>query len=73
MTATKDRVGRRGPGWHVTFTISVYRRTGGRLLGQADGLPVLLLTTTGRRTGRPRTVPVAYALDGGRYLVAGRT
>src|SRR3972149_10288367 len=30
---------------------------------------VLLLTTTGRRSGRPYTTPVVYAQDGGRYLI----
>lgn len=31
------------------------RATGGRLLGRVAGMPVLVLTTTGRRTGRART------------------
>ena len=31
--------------------------------------PVLLLTTRGRRTGRPRTVPLFYVRDGGRLVV----
>lgn len=33
------------------------------------GLPVLLLTTIGRRTGRGRTVPLLYLRDGGRLVV----
>jgi deazaflavin-dependent oxidoreductase (nitroreductase family) len=32
-------------------------------------LPTLLLRTTGRKTGRTRTNALAYATDGGRYLV----
>lgn len=46
----------------------VYRSTGGRLslTGRA---PVLLLTTTGRRTGRERTVPLLYVRDGDRLVV----
>ncbi len=41
----------------------LYRSTGGRLslTGRA---PVLLLTTTGRRTGKARTVPLLYLRDG---------
>ncbi len=31
--------------------------------------PLLLLTTTGRRTGQPRTSPVMYVRDGDRLLV----
>ena len=34
---------------------AVYRLSGGRLLGRVAGMPVLMLTTTGRRTGRART------------------
>jgi deazaflavin-dependent oxidoreductase (nitroreductase family) len=42
--------------------------SGGRLslTGRA---PVLLLTTTGRRTGVARTVPLFYLRDGGRLVV----
>lgn len=38
----------------------VYRRTNGRRTAAnlLSGLPVIILTTTGARTGRPRTVPV---------------
>jgi deazaflavin-dependent oxidoreductase (nitroreductase family) len=46
----------------------LYRRTGGRLslTGRA---PVLLLTTTGRRTGKARTVPLLYLRDGDRLVI----
>ncbi|MFD0567375.1 nitroreductase/quinone reductase family protein [Kitasatospora saccharophila] len=40
--------------------------------GQVDGFPdLLLLTAAGRRTGKPRTTPLAYREDAGRYLVFG--
>ena len=42
----------------------VYRSTGGRLLGRLGHLEQVLLTTTGRRTGAPRTVPLAATLVG---------
>ncbi|HET8658299.1 MAG TPA: nitroreductase/quinone reductase family protein [Micromonosporaceae bacterium] len=46
------------------------RLTGGRLV--ALGLaPSLLLTTTGRRSGQPRTSPLLYAQDGGAFVVIG--
>ena len=35
---------------------TVFRATGGRVFGDALGRPVVMLTTTGRKTGVPRTV-----------------
>jgi len=35
-----------------------------------NGLPVLLLTTTGRKSGQAHTVPVAYLSHGNAYLIA---
>ena len=49
----------------------VYRLTGGRLLGELMGMPVLLLSTTGARTGQRRTTPLTYLPDGERYVVIG--
>lgn len=42
----------------------VYRATGGRVGGRIAGGPVLLLTTTGRKSGREHTVPLLYLEDG---------
>ncbi len=50
------------------FHTFVFRLTGGRLLGKF-GLPVLLLTTTGARTGRKQTAPLLYVEEGGALLV----
>jgi len=49
----------------------VYRRTNGRLGGSLAGIDMLLLTTTGRRTGDPRTTPLACMEDGGSFVVVG--
>jgi deazaflavin-dependent oxidoreductase (nitroreductase family) len=38
----------------------LYRWTGGRVGGSMMGLPVLLLTTTGRKTRQPRTTALMY-------------
>ena len=46
----------------------VYRATNGWLGGRIVGAPVLLLTTTGRRSGEERTVPLLY-LEVGENLV----
>ena len=43
----------------------LYRLTGGRVGGMTN----LLLTTTGRRSGEPRTVPLTYMADGERYVL----
>ncbi len=47
----------------------VYRVTGGRLGGRMVGAPVLLLTTTGRKTGKQRTIPLLYLEDGENLIV----
>ena len=35
----------------------------------SNGAPILLLTTTGRRTGDPTTTPLIFGRDGDRYVV----
>ena len=47
----------------------VYRLTGGKVGGQIGKLPVLLLTTIGRKSGQPRTQPLAYTKVGDGYAV----
>jgi F420H(2)-dependent quinone reductase len=46
----------------------LYRLTGGRI-SLTGGAPVLLMTTTGRRSGLPRTVPLLYVRDGDRLVI----
>ena len=53
------------------LNIPLYRLSGGRVGGRIADAPVLLLTTTGRKSGRPRTVPVVYLDDGERLAVIG--
>lgn len=48
---------------------AVYRLTRGRLLGRVAGMPVLLLTTTGRRSGRARTTPLTYFEAGDELVI----
>ena len=47
----------------------VYQGSGGRVLGRMGGQPVLLLQTTGRRSGRTRTTPVQHLPDGDTFVV----
>lgn len=49
----------------------VYRATNGRVGGRIVGGPVLLLTTTGRKSGRERTVPLLYLEDGEDMVIVG--
>jgi deazaflavin-dependent oxidoreductase (nitroreductase family) len=51
------------------LNVPVYRLSGGRMGGKVGKGPVLLLTTTGRKSGQPRTAPVLYLADGDRYVV----
>lgn len=53
------------------LNVPVYRATGGRLMGKVSKAPVLLLTTTGRRSGAVRTAPVLYMRDGESLIVIG--
>ena len=47
----------------------LYRCSGGRIGGTLRGGPVLLLTTTGRKTGQERTWPLCYLPASGDELV----
>jgi deazaflavin-dependent oxidoreductase (nitroreductase family) len=47
----------------------LYRRSGGKIGGKMFGAPVLLLTTTGRKSGRSWTVPLMYQTDGHRWVI----
>jgi len=47
----------------------IYRATGGKRGGTMGGNGILLLTTTGRKSGEARTVPVMSFEDGGDRLV----
>jgi F420H(2)-dependent quinone reductase len=47
----------------------LYRASGGRIGGKLGKAPILLLTTTGRKSGQPRTAPVLYLADGDRFVV----
>ena len=49
--------------------VRLYRATGGRIGGTIGGNPVLLLTTTGRKTGQPRTVALAHLASSATWVV----
>jgi deazaflavin-dependent oxidoreductase (nitroreductase family) len=49
--------------------IEEFRANEGRVGGGYEGRPMLLLTTTGARTGRTHTSPLVYLPDDGRVIV----
>jgi deazaflavin-dependent oxidoreductase (nitroreductase family) len=52
--------------------IEEFRASGGNVGGPLAGAPVLLLTTTGAKSGQERTCPLVYLSEGGRiYIFAG--
>jgi deazaflavin-dependent oxidoreductase (nitroreductase family) len=48
--------------------IEEFRAHGGRLSGPMAGREPMLLTTTGAKSGQPRTVVVGFRRDGDRFL-----
>jgi deazaflavin-dependent oxidoreductase (nitroreductase family) len=52
----------------TTVHTELYRRTGGKLGGKVGGAPMMLLTTTGRKSGQPRTTPLMCIKDGDQFL-----
>lgn len=52
-----------------TIHRTLYGASNGTLGKTFFGSPVLLLTTTGRRTRRPRTWPISYLREGDRFIV----
>lgn len=50
--------------------IDEFRVNGGRVSRLSNGNPLLLLTTTGAKSGLPRTSPVGYSTEGDRLIIA---
>jgi deazaflavin-dependent oxidoreductase (nitroreductase family) len=64
-----SRLKRRGIRAMGSVHRAVYRATGGRIAGRFWGLSILLLTTTGRKTGKQRTTPLCFYPDGANLVV----
>jgi deazaflavin-dependent oxidoreductase (nitroreductase family) len=52
-----------------TRIIEEFRANGGKVGGQFEGAPLLLLHTTGAKTGQERINPVMYRADGDHLVV----
>lgn len=49
--------------------IEEFRANGGKCGGRFEGNPMVLLTTTGAKSGLPRTSPVTYTMDADRWVL----
>jgi deazaflavin-dependent oxidoreductase (nitroreductase family) len=49
--------------------IEEFRTNKGKVGGPFEGAPLLLLTTTGAKSGQQRTTPLVYMADGDRMLI----
>ena len=52
-----------------TGVITEFRKNHGKVGGNFEGAPILLIHHTGAKTRKVRVNPVMYLKDGGRYLV----
>ena len=63
------------PDWALRLVgklnVPLYRLTRGRMFGRVGDSPVVLLTTTGRKSGQQRTAPVIFMRDGDSLVVIG--
>jgi len=59
-----NSLGARGLRWTGKLNVPIYRLSGGRIGAKVGDGPVLLLTTTGRKSGESRTAPVLYLAQG---------
>ena len=53
----------------IRLQVYMYRRSGGKRMGMLRGMPLLLLTTVGRKTGIERVTPLMYIRDGENYVI----
>jgi deazaflavin-dependent oxidoreductase (nitroreductase family) len=65
-SASLKRIMRVANGLHV----ALYRMSGGKFANRIAGLPILLITTFGRKSGRPHANPIVYIQEGQDYLVS---
>jgi F420H(2)-dependent quinone reductase len=76
MSKTPKQNGHQGStGFRIAMKVlgtihrTLYRASDGKLGKTFFGSPVLLLTTTGRKTRQPRTWPISYLREGDRFVI----
>ncbi len=68
MFSDKERMMREMNDWNGQI-IEEFRSNAGKVGGPFEGAPLLLLTTTGAKSGIARTTPVMYLPDGERLII----
>jgi deazaflavin-dependent oxidoreductase (nitroreductase family) len=53
----------------TTLHVFIYRLTGGFLVSKMAGQSMLLLSTTGRRSGKTKTIAISYFRDNNKYIL----
>jgi deazaflavin-dependent oxidoreductase (nitroreductase family) len=51
------------------FQVFLFHLTRGKAMSSMRGMPILLLTTRGRKSGQTRTTPVMYIREGENYVI----
>jgi deazaflavin-dependent oxidoreductase (nitroreductase family) len=72
QSARSSQGGNAGRSLQHAFTevhVWLYRRTGGAIGGRMGGHEILILTTTGRKSGKKRDTPLQYTKDGERFII----
>jgi deazaflavin-dependent oxidoreductase (nitroreductase family) len=64
-----NTVGARGLRLIGRLNVPAYRLSGGRIGNKVGDGPVLLLTTTGRKSGEKRTAPILYLAHGESFIL----
>jgi deazaflavin-dependent oxidoreductase (nitroreductase family) len=54
-----------------TNVVDEFRANGGKVGGPFEGMTLLLLTTTGAKSGQPRLSPLAYLTIDGKIIIIG--
>jgi F420H(2)-dependent quinone reductase len=53
----------------MALHVFIYHSTQGKLMGRINGMPLLLLDSKGRKSGKQRTNPLMFIRDGDSYVV----
>ena len=53
----------------TALNVMVYRLSGGRLMNRMEGAPICLVTMTGRKSGRKKTIALMYTAHGDDVLL----